>query len=86
MPPSERAILRSAWSRSIRENTQSDAVFAMEIGVHNGTLAIAIASSPLLLNDPLMAIPAAIYSLIMFVTAAAFSYFMSRRLAAAPAD
>jgi bile acid:Na+ symporter, BASS family len=51
----------------------------MEIGVHNGTLAIAIASSPLLLNNSMMAIPPAIYSLIMFFTAAAFGYAVSRR-------
>jgi BASS family bile acid:Na+ symporter len=57
---------------------------AMEIGVHNGTLAIAIASSPLLLNNATMAIPAAIYSVIMFFTAAAFSWIMSRRQAADP--
>jgi bile acid:Na+ symporter, BASS family len=51
----------------------------MEIGVHNGTLAIAIASSPLLLNNSMMAIPPAIYSLIMFFTAAAFGYLVNRR-------
>lgn len=50
----------------------------MEIGVHNGTLAIAIASSPLLLNSRTMAIPAAIYSVFGFFTAAAFSYTMAR--------
>ena len=42
----------------------------MEIGIHNGTLAIAIALSPLLLNNATMAIPAAIYGLIAFITAA----------------
>lgn len=62
----------------------------MEIGIHNGTLAIAIASSPMLLNNSTMSIPPAIYSLIMFFTAGAFGYFASRRLrgeagAAAPA-
>lgn len=51
----------------------------MEIGVHNGTLAIAIASSPLLLNNSTMAIPAAIYSLIMFFTAAAFGAMVVHR-------
>ena len=51
----------------------------MEIGIHNGTLAIAIASSPQLLNNGTMAIPPAIYSLIMFFTAAAFGVFVSRR-------
>jgi BASS family bile acid:Na+ symporter len=50
----------------------------MEIGIHNGTLAIAIASSPLLLNNGVMAIPPAIYSLIMFFTAAAFGAMVSR--------
>lgn len=51
----------------------------MEIGIHNGTLAIAIASSPLLLNNATMAIPPAIYSLIMFFTAAVFGTAVSRR-------
>lgn len=58
----------------------------MEIGIHNGTLAIAVALSPALLNNPTMAIPAAIYSLIMFVTAAVFGWLVSRRMRAdAPA-
>lgn len=51
----------------------------MEIGIHNGTLAIAIASSPLILNNSTMAIPPAIYSLIMFFTAAAFGWWVSKR-------
>lgn len=51
----------------------------MEIGIHNGTLAIAIASAPTLLNNSTMAIPPAIYSLIMFFTAAAFGYLVNRR-------
>jgi bile acid:Na+ symporter, BASS family len=50
----------------------------MEIGIHNGTLAIAIASSPLLLDNTTMAVPAAVYSLIMFFTAAAFGYLVNR--------
>lgn len=59
------------------ENRQAVAI-GMEIGIHNGTLAIAIASSPQLLNDSTMAIPPAIYSLIMFFTAAAFGAIISR--------
>lgn len=51
----------------------------MEIGIHNGTLAIAIASGPTLLNNSTMAIPPAIYSLIMFFTAALFGALVSRR-------
>jgi BASS family bile acid:Na+ symporter len=52
---------------------------SMEIGVHNGTLAIAVASSPMLLNNTTMAIPPAIYSLIMFFTAAGFGWFAARQ-------
>ncbi|MFT3771099.1 MAG: bile acid:sodium symporter family protein [Minicystis sp.] len=58
----------------------------MEIGIHNGTLAIAIASSPLLLNNTKMAMPAAIYSLIMFFTAGAFGWIVSRSAEPAAAE
>lgn len=59
------------------ERRQATAI-ALEIGIHNGTLAIAIASSPTLLNNSEMALPAAVYSLIMFFTAAAFSLWVNR--------
>ena len=49
----------------------------MEIGIHNGTLAIALALSPMLLNNATMSIPAAIYSIIMFFTAAAFGWWVN---------
>lgn len=58
------------------EKRQAIAI-GMEIGIHNGTLAIAIASSPLLLNSSMMAVPPAIYSLIMFFTAAAFGFLVN---------
>ena len=48
----------------------------MEIGIHNGTLAIYIALS--VLGNSAMSIPPAIYSLIMFFTAALFGYWVSR--------
>ena len=60
------------------ERKQSIAI-GMEIGIHNGTLAITIASSPHLLNNGAMAIPPAIYSLIMFFTAAAFGVLIARK-------
>lgn len=50
----------------------------MEIGIHNGTLAITIASSPFLLNNSAMSMPAAIYSVIMFFTAACFSLLVRK--------
>ena len=50
---------------------------AMEIGIHNGTLAIFIALN--VLKDTAMSVPAAIYSLIMFVTAGVFAWWLNRR-------
>jgi BASS family bile acid:Na+ symporter len=49
----------------------------MEIGIHNGTLAIYIANNAL--NNEAMSFPPAIYSLIMFFTAAAFGFIVSRK-------
>ena len=56
---------------------------SIETSIQNGTLAIAIASSPLMLNNTTMAIPAAVYSLIMFITAGVFVYYVSKRKAIA---
>jgi BASS family bile acid:Na+ symporter len=52
----------------------------MEIGIHNGTLAITVATT--ILGSTTFAIPPAIYSLIMFFTAAAFGYIASQRITA----
>ena len=49
---------------------------AMEIGIHNGTLAIFIALN--VLGNAAMSIPAAVYSLLMFVTAAVFAAWVAR--------
>ena len=49
---------------------------AMEIGIHNGTLAIFIALS--VLGNATMSAPAAVYSLLMFFTAAAFAAWLNR--------
>ncbi len=57
---------------------------AIETGIQNGTLAIGIALSPIILNNSQMAIPAAIYSLLMFVTAGVV-IFASRLTPATPA-
>ncbi|MDZ7953298.1 hypothetical protein [Nostoc sp. DedQUE09] len=51
----------------------------IEVGIQNGTLVIAIASTPMLLNTPTMAMPGAIYSLLMFVTGAGFAWWSSHR-------
>ena len=49
---------------------------AFEIGVHNGTLAIAIAIS--VLGSVELAVPAAVYSVIMFPAAAVFGWLITR--------
>jgi bile acid:Na+ symporter, BASS family len=67
--------LSFAISRLARlSNPQATAV-AMELGIHNGTLAIAVA----VLLDERLAIPAAVYSAFMFVTAGTFARIMYRR-------
>lgn len=49
----------------------------MEIGIHNGTLAIYIALN--VLNNSTMSVPPAIYSLLMFFTAAAFGFLVRQK-------
>ncbi len=56
------------------ERKQAIAI-GMEIGIHNGTLAIYIALN--VLNNSTMSIPPAIYSLLMFFTAAAFGFLVN---------
>jgi len=64
------------------DNRQSTAI-AMELGVHNTTVALAVATAV----DDELAGPAAVYGLFMFLTAGLFAWFMSRRNAdAAPAE
>lgn len=58
-------------------NKKQSISIGMEIGIHNGTLAMFIAMNAL--SNPIMAIPAAIYSLIMFFNAAAFGYIVNWR-------
>ncbi len=54
---------------------------SFEIGVHNGTLAIFVAENILDVNE--IAVPAAVYSLLMFFLAAAWGMLINRRTAAA---
>ncbi len=52
---------------------------SFEIGVHNGTLAIFVAENILEVNE--IAVPAAVYSLLMFFLAAGWGVLISRRIA-----
>lgn len=57
---------------------------AFEIGVHNGTLAIAVAIS--VLDSVELAVPAAVYSVIMFPAAAVFGWAVTRSSARTGAE
>lgn len=61
--------------RLLKVSAKQAIAIGMEIGLHNGTLAIYIAMN--VIKNETMAIPAAIYSLIMFFTAAAFGVMIS---------
>jgi BASS family bile acid:Na+ symporter len=65
-----------AVPRLLKLNKQQSIAIGMEIGIHNATLAIAVAQT--LLNNGTMAIPAAVYSVIMFFTAAGFGLLVNR--------
>lgn len=67
------------FARLMGLNFQQSATVSIEGGIQNGTLAIAIATSVTLLNNPDMAIPGAIYSLIMFLTGAIVAYGFGKR-------
>jgi len=60
--------------RALRLDKRQATAIGMEIGIHNGTLAIAVANN--VLGNSTMALPAAIYSLIMFFTAAGFGWLV----------
>jgi BASS family bile acid:Na+ symporter len=61
----------------LRVGKKEAIAIGMEIGIHNGTLAIYIAMN--VLKNDAMSFPPAIYSLIMFFTAAAFGWWVSRK-------
>jgi BASS family bile acid:Na+ symporter len=63
--------------RLLRVERRQAIAIGMEIGIHNGTLAITVALN--VLGNPTMSIPPAVYSLIMFFTAAAFGLLVARR-------
>ena len=65
--------------RQFGVSTRQSLASAMEIGVHNGTLAIAIAES-VLSDVERLSIPAAVYSLMMFPLATIAGLIISRQI------
>jgi BASS family bile acid:Na+ symporter len=64
-----------AISRAARLSSRQSTAIAMELGIHNTTVAIAVAASV----DDTLAGPAAVYGLLAFGTAAAFAKLVARR-------
>jgi len=60
--------------------TRQSIAISMGSIIHNCALAITIAISPALLDNSTMSIPAAIYTVAMYFTAALFAYIISNKL------
>lgn len=69
-------------ARAARLSNRQSTAIAMELGVHNTTVALAVATSV----DDDLAGPAAVYGLFMFLTAGLFARFMARRNAETEPD
>ena len=67
-------------ARLSRLNDRQATAIAIELGVHNAALAIAVGATV----TTVLTIPAAVYSAFMFITAGLFARLMYRRNAAAP--
>jgi len=70
--------------RAAKVERRQSIASAFEIGIHNSTLAITIALSPSLLNSAEMAVPAAVYGILMFLPAGLLAYFFARDREPAP--
>ncbi|MFI9616984.1 bile acid:sodium symporter family protein [Streptomyces sp. NPDC052023] len=66
-----------AVARLFRVSRRQSIASAMEIGLHNSTLAIIVSVS--VIGDEVMAVPAALYGILMFVPAGLAAYLFSRR-------
>ncbi len=60
----------------ININKKQRIAIGMEIGIHNGTLAIYLAMN--VIGNSMMSIPPAVYGIIMFFTAAIFGYMVQQ--------
>ncbi|MFJ5264750.1 bile acid:sodium symporter family protein [Streptomyces sp. NPDC088387] len=73
-------------TRLARGDHRQSVAACFEIGMHNTTLAMAIALSPSLLDSTEMAIPSAVYGVVMWVVAMAAGFLLRRIAPARSAD
>ncbi|USQ85410.1 hypothetical protein NFX46_17450 [Streptomyces phaeoluteigriseus] len=64
-------------ARLLRLDKRQAIASSMEVGIHNTTVALTIALS--VLDSTEVAIPSAVYSVLMYVFATAFGYVLTRR-------
>ncbi len=72
-------LLGYAIAVLIRLEHSSTKAITAEVGIQGVGLAIAIASTPTMLNQPIMSIPAVVYGLLMYVTGGTFVWVMRRQ-------
>ncbi|PZO45450.1 MAG: bile acid:sodium symporter [Phormidesmis priestleyi] len=72
-------VLGYLFAKLSNLNHQDATAITCEVGIQNGTLAIAVASAPTLLNNPTLSIPAGIYSILMFATGAAWAWWAKQQ-------
>lgn len=63
-------------ARYFKLDTQSRVTISVEVGLQNTGLAIAVATGSHMLNNPAIAIPAALYALFSFFTTAGIGYYI----------
>ncbi|MDH5630351.1 MAG: bile acid:sodium symporter family protein, partial [Gammaproteobacteria bacterium] len=69
-------VLGYALARITQLKHSQTVTIGFEVGIQNGTLALVVAGT--LLQNETMMIPGALYGLLMFVTGAAFSWWVNR--------
>jgi BASS family bile acid:Na+ symporter len=65
-----------AGARAMRLSEAQAVACSMEVGIHNTTIALTIALS--VLDSTMVAIPAAVYSILMYLLATAFGFLITR--------
>lgn len=72
-------LCSSLLSRLVRNNTRQRRTIVIEVGMQNAAQAIAIASSPFIFANEVMAIPAILYSLIMNIVLLTYVFIVRKR-------
>ena len=71
-------LLGYGSSRLLQLNKPQSATISLESSMQNNVLGMAIATSTTMLNDPLMAVPAGVYGIIMCSTGALLIFYFRR--------